>query len=236
MIQECLARKDTGKETLGVTGVPRVSPPQLAAPCWTEPQRSAANEEDASPLACWSPGKQKSVFCWYPNSFILSLLKGKDCFAVSRSVKNCGSSTGNGLRQNLCGLAPASGASKSWGETDHSPPVHMVPATFLNSVSSFSRHQQLLGARQRSGAGIPCASIGFGFTPRSAAAQETLQNSALGIPIITSTPVQRHSCATPPGTRAEESCSSPSPGQQQASASSALWALNSPHLLGLPWF
>lgn len=27
----------TGKEALGVTGVPQVSPPQLAEPCWREP-------------------------------------------------------------------------------------------------------------------------------------------------------------------------------------------------------
>lgn len=64
-----------------------------------------------------------------------------------------------------------------------------MPVTLLTSVPSFcsrpsSRRegQQLLGARQGSGTRTRCASIGLGFTPRSATAQETLQNQGLGDP------------------------------------------------------
>lgn len=87
-VMQVLWAERAGKEALGVTGSPRVSPPQLAAPRWREPQQSTANKEDASPLDCWSPEKQKSIFCLSPNRFILSFQKGTDCSAVSRSVKH----------------------------------------------------------------------------------------------------------------------------------------------------
>lgn len=218
-----------------MTGVPQVSPPQLVEPCWREPlsrmQQTrkmhrpwiAAVLESKSQSFVWLP---KALFCLLSERYRL-LCSEQECKALSKElhwewtlIKSSWPCTSIRCQE-------------SWGQLTT---VHMVSA-LLTSVPSFSscpsfrrKVQQLLEAQPGSGTGALCAAIGLGFTPKSATALGTLQNRDLEHPNHHLHPSA--DTALPP---------TPGPGQGRAAshplqAGCHLWALDSPHLLGLPCF
>lgn len=65
VMQQSGQKGHTGKEALGVTGVPQVSPPQLAEPCWREPlSRVQQTRKTHHPwIAAVLESKSQSLVC-----------------------------------------------------------------------------------------------------------------------------------------------------------------------------